>query len=210
MSTAHASAQGLDVVAHGSNKSLLFFDGLVSTTITSAKAPLPTLQLKTLSLTEILAAIQRSTQSTSDGPSINEGEATKSITIIDGLDFLLAAKPDVDNISIQQFISQLRLMSKAVIVTCSADSPLLHNRHDSATPLERDHAGFATLMSHRCDWILQLRGLDSGTARDVTGVLRASKGGSYEGTAGSETLDDAEWLYQLKSDGSVRMWTRGE
>ena len=142
---------------------------------------------------------------------MNEGEATKSITIIDGLDFLLAAKPDVDNISVQQFISQLRQLSQAVMVTCSADSPLLHNRHDSATALEREHASFAATVSHQCDWVLQLRGLNTGTARDITGVLRASKGGAHEEVdAGSKGLEDAEWLYQLKGDGSVRMWSRGE
>ena len=58
---------------------------------------------------------------------------------------------------------------------------------------------------------MQLRALDTGTAKDITGVLRMSKGGSYdEHSEANATLEDIEWLYQLKGDGSARVWSRGE
>ncbi len=71
-------------------------------------------------------------------------------------------------------------------------------------------------MAHQAARVLQLRGLDTGAARDVSGVLRVSKGGAgverLEG--GRETSveeeEEREWLYQVKGDGSVRVWTRGE
>ncbi len=71
--------------------------------------------------------------------------------------------------------------------------------------------------------MLQLRGLDTGAARDVSGVLRVSKGGGGAeverlegggggGGGGEEVcgVEEGEWLYQVKGDGSVRVWTRGE
>jgi elongator complex protein 6 len=57
---------------------------------------------------------------------------------------------------------------------------------------------------------MQLRGLDTGAAKDVTGVLRVSRGGSYDEDSAKSRLEEGEWLYQLKGDGSVRVWSRGQ
>ncbi len=73
-------------------------------------------------------------------------------------------------------------------------------------------------MAHQAERVLQLRGLDTGAARDVSGVLRVSKaGGGAEvegrgggGGGGGVCVEEGEWLYQVKGDGSVRVWTRGE
>lgn len=88
---------------------------------------------------------------------------------------------------------------------------------DTGTPLERNHAHFLTSAAHQSRWVLQLRGLDTGNAKDVTGVIRVSRGGDmgiegYDGDDGKvqAALPDAEWLYQLRGDGSVRVWGRGD
>jgi elongator complex protein 6 len=69
-------------------------------------------------------------------------------------------------------------------------------------------------MAHQSRWVFQLRGLDTGSAKDVSGVIRVSKGGDDQdeipSSASTKELLDAEWLYQLKGDGSVRVWGRGE
>jgi elongator complex protein 6 len=76
-------------------------------------------------------------------------------------------------------------------------------------------------MAHQSRWVFQLRGLDTGSAKDVSGVLRVSNGGAggdEDETKAAHTLPsgafgslpDAEWLYQLKGDGSVKAWGRGE
>ena len=69
---------------------------------------------------------------------------------------------------------------------------------------------------------MQLRALDTGSAKDVSGVIRVSRGGGDRDTNGSGNgqeeskagndieLTDSEWLYQVKGDGSVRVWGRGE
>ncbi len=91
---------------------------------------------------------------------------------------------------------------------------------DVGTPLERNHAHLLTSSAHHSRWVFQLRGLDTGSAKDVSGVMRVSRGGASmeedEASAsdfarsGVKNLFDAEWLYQLKGDGSVRVWGRGE
>lgn len=136
------------------------------------------------------------------------------VVVIDGIDFVLASQqPSVSVLSLQNTLATLRTKSQSLVVTCSADGPLLHN-HDgvsaSTTPLEADHALFVTSMAHQCQWLFQLRGLDTGTAEDVSGVVRVSQGGGEGSEGKDEELVDAEWLYQVKGDGSVKVWGRGE
>jgi elongator complex protein 6 len=145
------------------------------------------------------------------------------IFILDGLDFLLASQPTVSAISLQSFVSGLRARSEALILSANADSPLLQAAIEggTSTPLEQNHAHFLTSMAHQSQWVFQLRGLDTGIAKDVSGVLRVSRGGDvadvdhasleargYDDTA--QSLHDGEWLYHLKGDGSIRVWGRGE
>ncbi|KAI1628884.1 hypothetical protein EDD37DRAFT_24766 [Exophiala viscosa] len=148
---------------------------------------------------------------------------TKPIILLDGVDFLLASVPNMSTLALGSVLSMWRAQCHALMITANADAPLLHTAtsHDSGTPLERDHAHFLTSMAHQSRWVWQLRGLDTGSAKDVTGVLRISRGGDLnfeEGSSGAgaqshtrlDDMPDAEWLYQLKGDGSVRIWSRGE
>lgn len=155
-------------------------------------------------------------------PSTTPDEAMP-VVMVDGIDFVLASQPSVSALSLQSTLATVRARSQSLLVTCSADTPLLHN-HDgvstAATPLEADHAHFITSMAHQSQWLFQLRGLDTGTAKDVSGVVRVSRGGAEDddhrdgdtsrGPRQEEDLIDGEWLYQIKGDGSARVWGRGE
>ncbi|KAK5465439.1 hypothetical protein LTS15_002002 [Exophiala xenobiotica] len=145
--------------------------------------------------------------------------STKPVILLDGTDFALASEPSCSTLALDSFLSSLRAQCHALVVTGNADGPLLQTAGSETgtspgTPLERNHAHFLTSMAHRCQWVWQLRGLDTGSAKDVTGVLRMSRGGdlgSEEDEIGpAERLPDAEWLYQVKGDSSVRVWSRGE
>lgn len=95
----------------------------------------------------------------------------------------------------------------------AADSPLIHNASTTgnqlSTPIETEHAAFAIGMAHRARSVIQLRTLETGAARDVSGVLRISRGGGWIAEA-EDNLDERELLYYIQRDGGVRVFGRGE
>lgn len=97
----------------------------------------------------------------------------------------------------------------SVIISVAADAPFIHTR---ATPLETAHAAFVTGLLHQARLVLSMRQLDTGVAKDVTGVLRITSGaGEWDemGRERSESLKDAEFLYYVAGDGGVRVFERG-
>lgn len=97
-------------------------------------------------------------------------------------------------------------------MTVSADTPLIHNAAaQQSTPLEKEHAAFAALLAHRAEMVVQLRNLETGAARDVSGVLRASKGGAWgESGSAADQWEEKEVLYFIQRDGSINVFGRGE
>ena len=79
----------------------------------------------------------------------------------------------------------------------AADDPLLHAQ---TTTLETEHAALVLGQAHAADTLLALRMLDTGTARDVSGVVRVT--GAGEG-------DGGEFLYHVAADGNVKVFERG-
>lgn len=100
----------------------------------------------------------------------------------------------------------------ATILTLAADSPLIHNASvaggQGATPVEGEHAAFAIGLAHRATSVMQLRTLETGAARDVSGVLRISRGGGLG--VGADGLEEKELLYYIQRDGGVKVFGRGE
>jgi len=94
-------------------------------------------------------------------------------------------------------------------LSLSADYPLVSV---GQTPLEKDHAALVLNISHQADFIASLRLLDTGTARDVSGVLRISIGHSTEqgGKDIQRRLEDRELLYFVGGDGGVKVFERGQ
>lgn len=54
---------------------------------------------------------------------------------------------------------------------------------------------------------MSVRGLDTGVAKDISGVLRISKGAGIEDE--NEEFDDKECLYFVETDGGVNVFERG-
>ncbi|ODM18479.1 hypothetical protein SI65_06350 [Aspergillus cristatus] len=150
----------------------------------------------------------------------NDGEEAEVLLIVDQPDLLLAATGPSKGIGateMGEWVMGLQQHSHATIVAVSADSPLIHNAsefaHHPATPLEKEHAAFAVGLAHRAQMVMQLRNLETGAARDVSGVLRASKGGAWsdDGSTDAETKwEEKEVLYFIQRDGSVNVFGRGE
>jgi elongator complex protein 6 len=61
--------------------------------------------------------------------------------------------------------------------------------------------------------VMQLRNLETGAARDVSGVLRVSKGGAWgqgASTSAEKRWEEKEVLYFVQRDGGVSVFGRGE
>lgn len=140
---------------------------------------------------------------------------SKTVLIIDQLDVLLAAsEEDITSTTLSNMLLSLReviplhnplhfynkLTKQRVhstLLTLSSDTPLLQFQH---TTLEREHASLTLGQAHGADKLLALRMLDTGTARDVSGVVRVT---------GNEVEGGKEFLYYVAADGSVRVFERG-
>ncbi|KAI9163367.1 hypothetical protein HJFPF1_04975 [Paramyrothecium foliicola] len=137
--------------------------------------------------------------------SLGDVRTSKRILIVDQLDLLLAAtEDDVTSLALQNMLLSLRERAHATILTVAADAPLVHAQ---ATTLEREHAALALGLAHEADTLLSLRMLDTGTARDVSGVVRVTAQqppGDDEPDAG-----EREFLYYVAGDGAVKVFERG-
>jgi elongator complex protein 6 len=57
---------------------------------------------------------------------------------------------------------------------------------------------------------MSLRLLDTGTARDISGVIRINVGEGVEMEQGDQKMETRELLYFVAGDGNVRVFERGQ
>ncbi|RAL10607.1 uncharacterized protein BO97DRAFT_372395 [Aspergillus homomorphus CBS 101889] len=148
------------------------------------------------------------------------GEESEVLLILDAPDLLLAAtgpNKGVGATEMSDWVMGLQQYVHATVMTLAADSPLIHNTsafgHQMATPLETEHAAFAIGSAHRAHMVMQLRNLETGAARDVSGVLRVSKGGAWGQRDNADedgVWEEREVLYFIQRDGGVSVFGRGE
>ncbi|KAL9599963.1 MAG: hypothetical protein Q9179_003380 [Wetmoreana sp. 5 TL-2023] len=132
---------------------------------------------------------------------------SRVLLVLDGIDFLLAAAEAMVD-ELLDFIWELKEHAHATIVSASADFPLLQAQN---TPLEVNHAAFVMSMAHQAKAIWAVRELDTGSAKDVSGVLRITRGPAIEDEEerrGNE-VEETELLYFVAGDGGVRVFERG-
>ncbi|KAL8772011.1 MAG: hypothetical protein Q9209_002676 [Squamulea sp. 1 TL-2023] len=134
-------------------------------------------------------------------------KSTTIILVLDGIDFLLAAT-EVTVDDVLDSIWELREHVHATIVSASADYPLIQAQH---SPLELNHAAFMMSLAHEANVIWGVRELDTGSARDVSGVVRITRGPAAEGMedVSGEDVEEKELLYFVAGDGGVRVFERG-
>jgi len=101
----------------------------------------------------------------------------------------------------------LREHVHATIFTLSNDPPLVQRQH---TPLEINHAAFLLSLAHQADLTMSLRLLDTGTARDVSGVMRISVGAVVQTDQADLKMETKDLLYFVAGDGNVRVFERGQ
>ncbi|KAI0886103.1 uncharacterized protein GGS22DRAFT_159895 [Annulohypoxylon maeteangense] len=203
-----AGKLGIDLDALARKAKFVFIDGLAdifhkpqtSTTkrspeITSGKKVLSgiTLQLLNKELGDAISSVQRSSSE------------QKTVLIIDHLDLLLAASGgEVSSPGLQEMLLGIREKVHSCIITIAADEPLISPQ---ATPLEKEHAALAISLAHDAYYVISLRMLNTGTARDVSGVVRVTSGGGNNDIG--RAVEEQELLYFITNDGGVRVFVRG-
>ncbi|KAK6216407.1 E2-like enzyme [Pestalotiopsis sp. IQ-011] len=151
--------------------------------------------LRNATLDELQQVVQ-STQQTCASPN--------TVLILDNPDLLLAASgSNMSGEGLRQTILHLRENVASTVITLAADEPLISAQNAS---LEKDHASLALSLAHEAGMLITLRLLDTGTAKDVSGVLRVTPGGDAVGFVSEER----ELLYFVGSDGGVRVFERGQ
>lgn len=160
---------------------------------------------------ELLAAVSDITGSRP------EGKKPKTVLIVDQPDLLLAATADLvpesgaaagketGGLALRNLLLDVQEQVHASIITASADEPLVAAQH---TGLEREHAGLVLSLAHSAEAVMSLRLLDTGSASDVSGVMRITRGGAEPD--GETDVEEAELLFFVGGDGSVKMFHRGQ
>ncbi|EGX48908.1 hypothetical protein AOL_s00079g129 [Orbilia oligospora ATCC 24927] len=125
--------------------------------------------------------------------------------VIEGLEVLIAAA-GVDVRVVEDLVYDLREISSTTTILLPSDSVLLQTS-PSSTPLELSHANLVISLGHTADAILSLRLLDTGVAKDISGVLKVTRGAGNLGETGG-IVEEKEMLF-YESDAGVRIFARG-
>ncbi|KAI4850675.1 hypothetical protein E4T44_02606 [Aureobasidium sp. EXF-8845] len=170
------------------------------------------------------------THLTSASPTSTHQTLTKTLTslrtahptskihlVLDAPTLLLATAPTPSASALSSLLLSLRSLVTTSTLILQADTPFLSAAlPDSAppTPLEAAHAAFVVQQAHVSKWVMSLRPLDTGKARDVSGVVRVSRGGAWDDDIEEEEEEaekkELEALYFVQNDGGVRVFERGE
>jgi elongator complex protein 6 len=147
---------------------------------------------------------------------------SSAILILDAPDLLLALQdssksPDIStSTALQSMLLSLRLnphVHASILSLASDINPILSSREDHIpTPLETESQALLVGSAHTADLIISARGLDTGAAGDVGGVLRVTipgAGRDDEDDSARKAWKEQELLYLVKTDGSAKVWERG-
>lgn len=140
------------------------------------------------------------TQAQSGNPS------SKTLLILDYPSLLLATTPSLTSTALSTFILTLRAHPSvhSTLLTIPADEPFLSatqpDTNTAPSPIESETAAFTVQQAHSARSVLSVRELGTGAARDVSGVLRVTKGGKND-----EEIKEWEGLYLVGRDGGVKI-----
>lgn len=141
----------------------------------------------------------------------------KTLLILDNLDILLATSPHpaATLTGLTSLILTLHTQIPYLLIHVQSDTPLI-TLSTPAQPIEHAQHNFLVKLAHMSTRILSVRVLDTGVARDVSGVLRVTENRERLGGVGllpgeneQSEKSGGEVLYKVGADGSVRVFERG-
>ncbi|KAH6973608.1 hypothetical protein BKA56DRAFT_659470 [Ilyonectria sp. MPI-CAGE-AT-0026] len=191
-----AAKMGLDLDALSRAGRVIFVDGLTGlVTGDASPAPASAVRKERVLRSSKVVDIKKELEA-----AVADLRTTRKVLVVDQLDTLLAITDETTtSLTLQNLLLSLRSIVHSALATMSADTPLVAAQ---ATTLEREHASLVLSTAHAADSVLALRMLDTGTARDVSGVVRLT-GPAVDGG------EPAEFLYHVAADGGVRVFERG-
>lgn len=145
------------------------------------------------------------------------GRNSRTLIILDNPDLLLATSPTLSPSALTSMFLTLRTQPSVshVLVHLQADTPLL-SLSTPAQPLEVNQHNLLVKTAHMSRRVLSVRVLDTGVARDVSGVLRVTETQAPWANLGFEENKDVEKgnrnmevLYRVGADGNVKVFERG-
>ena len=139
------------------------------------------------------------------------------LLILDSPSILLhTSSPETTTNEMASFILTLRRLVTTCVVALPADMSFLTaatqqgTASEHYTPLEVDIAALTVGLAHEAAVVLGCRLLGTGWAKDVSGVIRATRGGAaHDWDGGGQAVGEGEWLYHVAGDGGVNVWNRG-
>ena len=192
-----------------------------ASTETAARTSKPTpghYALKSLELADLVATISRAVSSLSATTATSSTAQRKTLLIFDNPDLLLALNPTITPSSFTSLILHVHALPTVshILSHVQSDNPLI-SLSMPPQPLQWAHHNLLVKLAHMSRRILGLRVLDTGVARDVSGVIRITEQkndwlslGQNDGVKDSDDSGRGkEFLYQIKGDGSVRVFERG-
>jgi elongator complex protein 6 len=139
----------------------------------------------------------------------------KTLLILDTPSLLLASNPSIEPSAFSATLLRLHSLTSHVLVHMPADDALI-SLSAPPQPLEIDAHNFLVNTAHMSSRILSCRVLDTGVAKDVSGVLQVTEntvglnlGLQRDGAEDEDTKKGREMLYLIKGDGSVKVFERG-
>ncbi|EOA81345.1 uncharacterized protein SETTUDRAFT_122991 [Exserohilum turcica Et28A] len=170
--------------------------------------------LKSLELDDVKATISSAVSALTTAP-----VQRKTLLIFDNPDLLLALNPSITPSRFTSLVLTLQTIPTVshILTHIQSDNPLL-SLSAPPQPLELAHHNLLVKCAHMSRRILGVRILDTGVARDVSGVIRITEQkhewldlgfGDNEPKEGGDSGRGKEFLYQVKGDGSVRVFERG-
>ncbi|KAL9610416.1 MAG: hypothetical protein Q9167_004871 [Letrouitia subvulpina] len=169
--------------------------------------PSPTTKKGKGGLEELEREIERAIAAAAPSPAAAE----RVVLVLEGLDFLVAATEGGVGQRVEDWalgmVLGLRERVHATVVSLAADLPLMQAQ---TTPLEIRHAAFVMGIMYQAGVVMSVRDLDTGVARDVSGVLHvcqgpAARGEEEEAEGGREHVEGKEVLYYVARDGGVKI-----
>ncbi|CAD0054395.1 unnamed protein product, partial [Aureobasidium pullulans] len=140
--------------------------------------------------------------------------------ILDSPTLLLSTSASPSASALSSLLLSLRSLVSTTTLILESDTPFLSaalpDPSHLPTPLEAAHAAFVVQQAHISKWVLSLRPLDTGKARDVSGVIRVARGGAWDDDVEEEEevkgqeKKELEALYFVQNDGGVKVFERGE